>query len=392
MNFLLHMIGQAHRETSGDFERPSGRQTLLRRAAVAATEGRFGDAVTLRQHLDNRSPRSSTQTFILAHLHLCAGDFAAACDAFEQGLGLDADFDNAERSPRFSKALDRLLEEQLDHAAHDSAEAPLERQIELADAHLRSGRYIPATAQLQQARNTLDTQLSAHAGLLVATTRLHHNVIPSPESAAPLLALAKLGDLLLRMLARTHLVAHVARSLRDRDLREDLAPWATTRRNVDHLLQAEFDVLQRTCDTHPDHAENNYRLGLLARALNQHEAAAQAFRRVVTIHPHHVLAAARLAATLLELGRPDAAMLVLVLAFTLPAQSVAQYHQLAIAARDRRTFEKTVTNLCDRLPSPAARATTKATLAFALGEMGLLDEERSTWTNPAPIAQTIQPL
>jgi tetratricopeptide (TPR) repeat protein len=353
MNFLLHMIGQAQREIPVDFARPAPRQTLLRRAAIAATEGRFADALTLRQQLDNSS---GTNTLILGHLHLAAHNFTAARDTFQQAFDLDAD-------------------------------GALEQPIDRAEADLRNGRYIRATAQLQRARNSIDRQLSVHAGLLLAAARLQSDIIP-----APLITLATLGDLLLRMLARTHLAANVAQSLRDRALREDLAPWATTRESVDHLLQAEFDSLQRTCATHPDHAENNYRLGLVARAMHNLEAAAQAFTRVLNIHPHHTLAAARLAATLFELGRREAALPLLASAFTVPAQTLSQYYELASAATDRRAFDHTVSTLCDGLPSPTARATLKANLAFALGEMGLLDEERSTWTNPAPVAHTIQPL
>jgi tetratricopeptide (TPR) repeat protein len=357
MNFLLHMIGQAHRETPTDFVRPTPRRMLLRRAALAAAGGRFADALALRQQLDNAS---TTNTLILAHLHLATRNFIAARDLFEQVLDL---------------------------GVNDA----LEQQIEAADTHLRNGRYVRATNELQQGRTAIDTQLSAHAGLLLATTlpgssfSIQHSTFNIPSS--PLAALARLGDLLLRMLARTHLAANVAQSLRDRNLREDLAPWATTNQSVDHLLQAEFDSLQRTCAAQPDHAENNYRLGLVARALHNLEVAAQAFTRVLHIHPHHTLAASRLAATLLELDRSEAAMPLLASAYALPAETLAQYHQLAGAATDRRAFDRTVTTLCERFPFPTARATLKANLAFALGEMGLLDEERATWTEPAPIAE-----
>ncbi len=352
MNFLLHMIGQAHHHTLTEGERPTRRHTLLRRAVLQAAGGHFAEAITCRQQLEGDSP---LHHFILGHLHLCSHNFAAAHSAFTQGMSL------------------------IDAAAPDA----LEQGIDGADAHLRAGRYVRAAAEFQNARNTIDNQLAANAGLILATARLQTTLPPAVEIMAPLLSLAKLGDLLLRMLARTHLAANVAQNLRDRDLREDLAPWATTRHNVDHLLQAEFDALQRVCLASPDHAENNYRLGLLARALHRPEAAAEAFTRVINIHPHHVLAAARLAATLVELHRADAALALLAVAFTIPAATLLQYHRLATTAHDHKAFEKTAAALCAAQSYPADRATLKANLAFALGEMGLLDAQLAPWTEPA---------
>ncbi len=194
--------------------------------------------------------------------------------------------------------------------------------------------------------------------------------------------LAKLGDLLLRMLARTHLAANVARGLRSRDLREDLAPWATTSHSVDQLLEGEYEPLRKNTAAHAGHAESNYRLGLVARALGHLDEAAAAFTKVLNVHPHHVLSAGLLAATLVQLGRGEAAMPLLAVAFAVPAQTLERYHNLALASQDRAGFDRAVEHLCRDVGAEGGRAVVKANLAFALNEMSLLDDERAAWREP----------
>ena len=257
----------------------------------------------------------------------------------------------------------------------------LERMIDAADAHLRQGRYVRAQESFQRARAMVDTLLAAQAGIIVADAR--ENGEAEAGSARPLVGLAKLGDLLLRMLGRTHLAANVAVGLRERSLRDDLAPWATTGENVDDLLRGEFEALREGARLNPDHAEMHYRLGLVARAIGDLQTAEQAFTRVVQLNPHHLLSASRLAATLLQREKKEAVMPLLAVAFAVPAETLKRYEGLAEAASDRPAFERAVVRLCHDLGGRANGKSVRANLAFALGEVGLLDEERAAWREVA---------
>ena len=239
--------------------------------------------------------------------------------------------------------------------------------------------------------------------MIVADAR--HSGDPTPDSTAanlkPLLALTNLGDLLLRMLARTHLASNVAAGLRERALRDDLATWATTGADVNELLRSECTLLLESTKQNPDHAEMHYRLGLVARTLGDRTTAQRAFTRVLQLHPHHVLSAARLAATLLQTDQPKAVMPLLAIAFTLPPQTLRNYQQLATTVSNSRTFDRAVDRLCHDLTTsnanntspnsaphraPANPTTIRANLAFALAELGLLDDHHATWRELTPTA------
>ncbi len=130
----------------------------------------------------------------------------------------------------------------------------------------------------------------------------------------------------------------------------------------------------------------HYRLGLVARAIGDCKAAERAFARVIQLHPHHVLSAARLAATLLQADRPEAVMPLLAVAFAIPQQTLTNYEQLASTVSDGRSFDRAVARLCQDLGEHANHSTVRANLAFALGELGLLDEEHAAWREAAPAA------
>jgi tetratricopeptide (TPR) repeat protein len=287
-------------------------------------------------------------TLTRAHLHLALCEYAAAFNCFTGALS------RLEHTPLMT----------------------LEMLMASADEQLKKCRYVRAAQLLQQARGAVDMLLAAHAGLAVTAARMTGSTISPPGSLLPL---AKLGDLLLRMLARTHLASNLAESLRARQLRHDLAPWATSSASITNLLMAEFEQLQKAARHQRCHAELHYRLGLVARTLGESRVAAGAFSRVLSLHPHHVPSATRLAATYLQLGQKEPVFPVLAVAFAVPLNILQQYAGLADAAQSG-AFDRAAERLSLNLDEPVeARAAVKANLAFALGELGLLDAVRAEW-------------
>jgi tetratricopeptide (TPR) repeat protein len=353
MNFLLHLLGQPYRN-AGTL-RPSGNDRLRAAAAGALGRGRVEEALDTFRLLASEHQGTIVDTLTRGHLHLAVNDYSAAFHFF-------------------SAALNRL----------ENPLLALEASLESADEQLRKCRYVRAADLLQQARTSVDTLVAAHAGLAIATARMSGSTACAPGSVLPL---AKLGDLLLRMLARTHLASNVANSLRRRQLRDDLAPWATGNNSIDSLLMAEFEQLQKSAATNRSHAELHYRLALVARTLGQLPVAVGAFSRVLSLHPHHVASAARLAATHLQLGERGPVYPLLAVAFAVPGNVLQQYAGLADAAQSR-AFDRAADRLSRHADEPGvwgsgtARVTVKANLAFALSELGLLDAARAEWREP----------
>ena len=356
MNFLLHLLGQPHR--TAPVLRPSGNQLRRSAAAAALASGNLEDALAAYRLLATETQGgggSIADSLTRAHLHLALHEYSSAFSFF-------------------TTALNRLENPPL---------LTLEQTMDCADEHLRKSRYIRAQDLLQRARGTVDTLLSAHAGLAVATARMTGTTACAPGSILPL---AKLGDLLLRMLARTHLASNLAESLRQRSLRYDLAPWATSGSAIEQLLTAEFEQLCKSAQAHRSHAELHYRLGLVARTLGKLPEAARAFARVLAMHPHHVPSAARLAATYLQLGKKPAVFPLLAIAFAVPPNILQQYAALAVAAQGG-AFDNAADRLSRNLDEPGrpdTRPTVKANLAFALSELGLLDSSRAQWRELVP--------
>jgi tetratricopeptide (TPR) repeat protein len=383
MNFLLHLIGTTQRDA---VLRPTPRQFLAKKVCREALAGNFPAAAEACDELAHIPGRQTvTEPLIRGHLRLLAKDYPAAAHFFSAGVArLNATQSScvSEFSHMFASTEDAPAV--TGSAAREGSTSRLERLIDSADVYFRQGRYVRAIELFQRARALLDTLLSAHAGMIVADARIAGH--PAPESAKPLVALANLGDLLLRMLARTHLAANVAAGLRHRSLRDDLAPWATRGSDADELLRGEFALLVESAKQNPDHAELHYRLGLVARAVGDRATAESAFTQVIQLHPHHVLSAARLAATLLQANQFDAVMPLLAAAFAVPPQTLRNYEQLAQTISDGRSFDRAVARLCHDLGDHPNAPTVRANLAFALSELGLLDEERAAWRETAPAA------
>jgi hypothetical protein len=366
MNFLLYLLGRGHR---GTFSRPGSRQVALTSAAAHVAEGDLAAALSALGAVgaSGRTPFAEPLTpvdlLICGHLHLACGDTAAAHHDFSNGI-------------------DRLM----DRIAGAEGAAPaggtsIEQLLSRADDALRRGRYVRASEFLQQARSLLDILLAAHAGLLLVDVR--HSGLAGLEGQvlSSLVPLAKLSDITLRLLARARLATHLSQSLRERQLREDLAPWAVSAPSIDNLLAAEHGRLTAAAGSHPGHAEMQYRLALAARASGHPEAAVAAFERTLALHPYHVASAARLVATERQMNRA-ARLDALERAFLVPAEALQTFGAFARAAASQAGFDRAADRLCLLAPDETKAAAARANLAFALSELALLDLTHEGWREP----------
>lgn len=364
MNFLFYLLGRAHRAT---FSRPNSRQVALTNAALEAARGDLGAALA---HCNALGKPGRTGGFadactpldllIRGHLHFACGEVPPAHHDFSRGIDLLMAGDGERER------------------AASSAGTSIEETLSQADEALRRGRYVRATELLQQARALLDTLLAAHAGLLLLD--FHR---PAPEGLeeqvlSSLVPLTKLSDITLRLLARTQIATNLSRSLRERQMREDLAPWAVSAPSIDKLLSAEFERLTAAAAAHPGHAEVHYRRGLAARAAGRLEEAAGAFARTLQLHAYHVPSAARLVATERQLERPLSLGL-LEKAFLVPAETLQTFGMFARAACTPAGFDRAADRLCLLAPDDSTATATRSNLAFALSELALLDPTREAW-------------
>ena len=259
----------------------------------------------------------------------------------------------------------QALQEQPDSG---SPEQTLSRFLKRGHHYLHEGNYTQAQQMYDRALRLTDTLLTAHSLWFIAE---HDPLLTEPIQEA-LIQWANLGDQLLHCLAKTTLAENLADVLRQRHLRADLASWATGSDEITHLLTLERDRLTVLAHSHPNHAEMHYRLGMLARALDDFPAAIKAFRQVLKIQPHHAATSVRLAATLLQQNQTRPARRVLEQMHTLPPATLRQYHALALAAAtDAPRFEKTIAHL-EQQPQHR-HSDLRANLTFVLTAMGAKD-------------------
>ncbi len=374
MNFLLYMLGRAQRAAG---VRPTPRQLLLSAAATHATKGRMAEALSAYGRLGGAANVTPLDLLVRGHLHLTLEHYRAAQRCFMRG---------SERLLS-RRTTPRETEHPSPSGDRGSGRNFIEQLLSHAAGYLRRGRFVRAAELLEQARAILDVLLSAHAGLAIAEAHGDdagaHPGIGQVESA--MVHLARLSDLCLRLLARTHLATHVSEALRERRLREDLASWAITAPCVNGLLEAECDRLSVAAVLEPDHAELHYRLGLVARAAHRLDIAAGAFRQTLRIHPHHVASAARLAATLRQLQTPADDLAILRKALDVRPETLRQFAAFADIAGHPAAFDRAADLICIGQPDPKARMAARSNLAFALSELTLLDPARAAWREPAAV-------
>lgn len=341
MNFLLYMLGRARRCTN---LRPQGRESLIGTAAVHGAQGKFAEALAAYQKLTGLPGTSAVDMLIRGQLHLLVNEKNEARDCFARGMG-------------------RLLESR----GAGQEQTQTERLVADAELLLSCGRYDAAIRALRQARAMIDLLLAAEAGL----------VLSQNDWNGAFTTLVRFSDITMRMLSRAELSRQLAGSLRRRCLSDKLASWATSGKNVDNLLNREFARLSKLAARTPAHAEASYRLALVASALGCGKEAITAFDHVLSLHPHHVSSAVRLATLLRGTSRAAEGKSILQRALFVPAATMKLFADLSTAAVEAQ-FDASASHFSETCGS----TTPRANLALALSELGMLDESREAWREP----------
>lgn len=252
----------------------------------------------------------------------------------------------------------------------------LDQCIQDGAVELRMGRYVRAQDHFEQAGRRAELALSVCATWHCALRRCQNHDSSMQHLHDCLQSLGTLTDSLLRYSARTRLASNLAIELRKKQLRADLAPWATGTHDVKLLLQAEYQRLSRVLAIHWNHAELRYRLGLLARAIGRPDAAERHLRGVLAVHPHYVPAAARLGSMLLTRGQSVDDLVDQTIVISLP--TLKSHYALAMKSQNTAAFDQAILQMEQ---GGTNTSDPRANIAFALGMLGLLDEELCEWKN-----------
>jgi len=361
MHPLLLILG---RGITDDACRPSHRRTNQRAAAMALAHGDVLTALAIYDQLITQS--SATESDLVIHASL----LLRAQRREEAAFALQTMLYDAMHLPTKEPAM---------HATetHDPMPSHLEHLLDQAKRDLSSGLFVRALERIEAIMGRVETLIAAQATLAVTED--------NTDALTPLSTLVELSDILLRLQARGRLAASLADGLRKRDLRSDLALWATGSEHVRTLLISEFARITEAVAASPQQANLHYRLGLLCRAIGDTDGAIAAFRRVLAIVPHYLPAAARLAACLHRSGHSDDALRLLAAAVQLPDATLRRYYDLAVAATDPAHFARAVSMMTGQVAHREA-ANIRANLCFALSELALLDESRAAVMQPAAAA------
>ncbi len=255
----------------------------------------------------------------------------------------------------------------------------LERDIQDGAAALRTARYVRAQGYFEKAMYKIELALGTHITWHAALQKQARQAMQIQQVEQSIQSLAALTDTLLKYSARTRLAANLAHELRKKNLRDDLATWATGTHDIDLLLQAEYQRLSQLLNQHWNHAELRYRMGLLAHVTGRPDAAMRHWQSVLKIHPHHMPTVARIAALMISQQKNPADMIAHATHVT--PNEIEQHYQLAMRAQNKVSFEQSLAALenGDFMASDG-----RANIAFSLSVMGLLDEEYCEWKNPVP--------
>jgi tetratricopeptide (TPR) repeat protein len=338
VNFLLYMIGRGSMPMG---IRPGRRELLLAAGASHAADGRYAAALDSYRTLAEGSDGNAMDELICGHLHFVMGEVDEAALCFISGA---ARLQEDERFPQIQRLLAR------------------------SSAHLTRGEFKGATGVVVQARALMEALLAAEAGIMLCGGQ-----------ADAVRQMIHWSDLTLRLLTRIELAAHLAQALEERGLEHAIGLWAITPGYVRSLLVHEFQRLAKKLEGQP-HMEMTYRAGLLARAMGNMRAAADAFERVLGQHPYHVPSAVRLAVRAMETGGEDEARVRA--AFLVPGETLRLFGQLAmVAGRERGKLEGLVAHsFCDG-------GVDRANLSFALSELGM--PEHGEWAEAAAADQSV---
>ena len=321
-------------------------QDDLVRACVEAE--RYDDAVRILRELIDQRPECADQHVQLGDLYTKLGRADQSADAYERAVALDPDY--------------------------------LEAAVKMGAARLRQGQFRKAAGDFNRAIEINDRILSAYVGLGVAQQAAgqHDDARATLEMAAEI---EPNGTLLFGETARLQLSVTAAEQAK-----RYLSPRATAALpagplppEVTSFVQQQISNLRTAIQTHGDHADLHYRLGVLLRHENDLAGATDSFRRAVTINPQYFKALTKLGLALKAAGRSNEAIACFRQALQVDSESVDLHYQLGLLFSDRNEF----TLALERFEVAAAKEPGNrnylAHIALALQNMGLVDRAEATW-------------
>jgi tetratricopeptide (TPR) repeat protein len=256
----------------------------------------------------------------------------------------------------------------------------LEATIKYGTSHLRTGAFTKAAGAFSRAIELNDRMVAAYVGLGVAQLALNRT-----EDAKSSLEMAGGAEpnstLLYRELARLQLKVSAAQQVERYTTPQAMTehPDGPLSDGIDAILRHQIGKLRQALETHPNHADLHYRLGILLKSAGDVRAAIESFGRAVDINPRYVKALIRLSLSLHEVGELDAAIKIAKEAVALDDKSIELHYELGLMFADRNQFALAL----DRFDHAARKMPTNmdyvANLALALQNMGLLDRAAESW-------------
>jgi len=373
-------------------------------------------AIRQYEHLCWCEPGDVAAALTLANLHLRAGNHEEAVRRFEFALTIDPDNWDAQ---------DDLVSAYVQAGRHDEAVAALQQLIEqrpeCADQHLRLGELFEATSQHDLARQSYACAVQLNPDYLQATIKLGTALLRegSMTEAAQLFARAiEINDRILEGYVGLGVAQQAAGATEDALATFEMAagiepnsvllfaemarlqlqtaaaqqaqryvspqavmahPLGPPHAHVEDLIARQVHHLRNALRQFPNHADLNYRLGLLLRHAGDLAGAITAYRSAVAINPNYVKALTKLGICLRESGRVDEAIATFTQALHADAQSVDLHYQLGLLYADHSEFSLALEQFERRLEHDPHHVATLANLALCLQDMGLLDRAAATW-------------
>jgi tetratricopeptide (TPR) repeat protein len=385
-----------------------------RLAAIALVNHDLDEAIGQYDWIVQQNPADTQARATLGQLCYRAGDFAEAVRHFEDAIAMepenwalaDEQVEALMAAGRFPEAIERLremLEMQGDfpdlhlrladlydrvgqdeqaqlhyQAALDLQPNYLEALVRLGTHHLMHGRWAEASEAFAGAVELNDALMTAYVGLGVAQSAGGQDAaaLATFDLAA---ALEPNSSLLMREMARLQLKSALASQL---PAAAD-APAQLEAKNLacpegHELLAVQLERHAEHVRREPMHADVRYRNGVLLRAEGRSAEALEQFEAAITLNPSYTQAIIKKGVTLLELKRPPEALAAFTAAMELQPQYVDLHYRLALLYTDGRQFEQAVRQVEAAFAATEGHAT-RARLALALQQMGLLDRAAATW-------------
>ncbi|MCH7596197.1 MAG: tetratricopeptide repeat protein [Planctomycetes bacterium] len=309
--------------------------------------GRYDEAIGLMKSLITKRPECADQYLRLGDLYNKTGRETFALDAYRNAV---------ERHPEY-----------------------LEAVIKVGTSNLRGGDYVEAAKSFSQAIEINDRVLSAYVGMGVAQ-QASGRIEEAKESFEMAGGIEPNSTLLFSEVARLQLKVSAAEQTKKylSPTAVALAPQGPPDEFVSSLIERQIDNLGEAIHRHPNHADLQYRLGLLLRQQGDLSGAIEAYANALRINPQYFKALLKLSLALRESGDLRGAMDAAKRALQIDPESVTLHYQLGVMFSDQNEFSLAVERFDFAVKNDPKNVDYLSHLILALQNMGLLDRATET--------------